>query len=129
MALLIASAVGMIATFLPWASVMGFSVSGTEGDGWISFALFGIILILALLGNRTEPMTGGSFIFVVILFVLTLILGIFEIYNINSSVDDTMGMVSVGMGVYLIIVVSLAGIFLALQFKKAEAQGTVQEAE
>lgn len=40
--ILIIAVLGMIGTFLPWASAFGFTVRGTDGDGWITLALFAI---------------------------------------------------------------------------------------
>ena len=36
MALMLAAAAGIVATFLPWATVMGMTINGTVGDGWIT---------------------------------------------------------------------------------------------
>ncbi|WP_066755807.1 hypothetical protein [Crocinitomix algicola] len=65
LAVIVAAGLGMVATFLPWAKVsmfgMSISVKGTEGDGWISLALFAVAGVLAFLGDdRTQPIDAGK---------------------------------------------------------------------
>jgi hypothetical protein len=52
-AVAICSTVGMFGTFLPWvqAPFLG-SVNGARGDGWITFGLFTVALVLSLAGKR-----------------------------------------------------------------------------
>lgn len=65
LAVIVAAAVGMVATFLPWAKVSMFgisiSVKGSEGDGWITFVLFAVAGVLAFLGDdRNQPIDAGK---------------------------------------------------------------------
>jgi hypothetical protein len=54
-AVIAAGAIGIIATFLPWASIsifgQTFSVSGTAGDGWISLGIFAAAIGMAVKGD------------------------------------------------------------------------------
>jgi hypothetical protein len=113
LAAMIAAAIGMIATFLPWVtgSMVG-SVAGTVGDGWISFGLFAIALILALLGDRTQPMVGGRRMGVAILGLLTAVYGVWKMMDFKSTFDSVSGTelgaeiassFAIGIGVYLVI--------------------------
>lgn len=54
-AILICAIIGMMGTFMPWVSmpIVG-SISGTAGDGWITFALFSVSLILAFASPSTR---------------------------------------------------------------------------
>ena len=65
LAVIVAAGLCMFATFLPWAKVsffgMSVSVKGTEGDGWISFALFAVAAVLAFLGDdRNQAIDAGK---------------------------------------------------------------------
>ena len=108
-----ASAVaGMVATFLPWASVLGISITGTGaagqgGDGWITLAIFAVPLLLALLsGKRAETIPNGSKVLCVIPGGINGAVG-FYVQNHYSKLG-----VSVGIGVYLLIIASIAVIIL-----------------
>lgn len=67
-----AGAIGaIVGAFLPWASVLGFSVDGIEGDGRITFVL-GIVGLAALAARAGYgPVRVGR----VLLLVLGLVLG------------------------------------------------------
>ena len=60
--ILIASLLGVISTFLPWAtvsvSVLGQSasesVNGTEGDGWITLMLFVAIIVITVVSSLKD---------------------------------------------------------------------------
>jgi len=66
LAILAAAAVGVLATFLPWAGAMGFTVSGIQIPGGNKFfgianlVLFGVALALSLLGDRASKLEGSN---------------------------------------------------------------------
>src|SRR5688572_4929719 len=106
---LVAAALGMIATFLPWlhAPIVG-TVAGTVGDGWVSFALFAIALILAILGNRSLSMSSGNRMGAVVLGLLAAVYGIWKYMSFNDlsseigsspGTDEILSTMSVGIGV------------------------------
>ena len=52
--ILIAAAVGVVSMFLPWASVLGFSVNGMNGWGILVFLCFLGASALTLMGDQTK---------------------------------------------------------------------------
>lgn len=110
--IIVAAAIGAIATFLPWATVsflgVSESVSGASGDGWISFAIFLAIIVLTAIKFKNE-LPKGFKIAVTVLGVIALIIGIFEIANINGN---SFGLGSAGIGVYIVIIAGIASAIL-----------------
>lgn len=106
------AALGAIATFLPWAVVSAFgisqSVSGTNGDGWITFALFVAIAVLVGIKFKGE-LDNGFKIAVTAIAAVAAVIGFVEIGNINGN---SYGMGSVGIGVYLVILAGIAAAVL-----------------
>ena len=104
----IGGGIGVIATFLPWAtvSILGISqsVSGTNGDGWFTLALFAAAIVLVSIKFK-EELPQGFKIAISAVCGLAALVGIFEIFNVNSN---TYGMASVGFGVYLVILAGAA---------------------
>jgi hypothetical protein len=113
-ALIIASALGMLCTFLPWASMpfVG-SIYGTRGDGWISFVLCAVGLVLSLAGNRQSAQSLASAIVSVLCGVAAAAVGVVDLVNLrNTLADNPFGAaVSIGPGLYLLIV---AGAVMAI---------------
>ena len=72
------SAVGLIGTFLPWASVGGLAVDGTAGggDGYITLIFFAIVLLITSLSGLKEQYTMKSLITVSILGLLCALLAL-----------------------------------------------------
>jgi hypothetical protein len=101
-----ASVLGLVSSFVPWATVefmgMSKSVSGMDGgDGVISIVLFLVIGILALAGNLSNMVTK---IVISICALCSVLLGFYEISNIK---DLAQGLVSTGFGLYLLILMGL----------------------
>lgn len=63
---LVVSIVGIVAAFLPWATIVLFGVSvsasGIEGDGVITLILFAVAAILCFVGKRAEPLGKTKFV-------------------------------------------------------------------
>ena len=117
MALLLAAIVGIAATFLPWATVLGMTIDGTVGDGWISLGLFAIIIILAVLGDRGLSLKGGQFIAVVVLALCATALGVYEIMNLNKSGGEY---VQIGFGLYVLVAAGAACLLLPFLLRGAK---------
>jgi hypothetical protein len=132
LAIVIAAAVGMLGTFLPWVSVpfLG-SISGARGDGWISFVLFLVALLMALLGNKQSIMKGIQFVVAIVFGALAAALGVWKILDINSAMGETTAenplsqslgsIVSIGIGLYVIVVAGIAIILLGFILQKEKA--------
>lgn len=112
-AILIASGLGVLASFLPWVKVpfIG-SINGTsgDGDGWITFVLFAITLLISLLGQKTKAITGGLFYGAILPGLIAGIVGALNIVDINSKIAKTglSGSISIGYGLYLVVIAGFA---------------------
>jgi hypothetical protein len=110
-ALVIASVVGMICTFLPWATApfVG-AVYGTRGDGWISLVLCAGAGVFALVGNRRAALRTAALIVSALCGAAAALVGVADIVNLNNKLADNpfADAVSVGPGLYLLIVAGVA---------------------
>ncbi len=131
----IAAAAGMLGTFLPWVNVPIFgSITGTgiKGEdwfnGWITFALFGAALLLALVGNKQRVLRIWQFLGVVLLSGTAGGIGLVKIIDLHRPIggagsDSSLSMsvssiVSVGVGLYLIVGAGVAVILLGFLLRK-----------
>ncbi len=128
LAVLIASAVGMLAVFLPWANVplMG-SVNGTQGDGLISFFLFIIPIVIVLLKDKSVAVKDGLIFAIIIPAVLASFVAIYDAYSFydkmaslgNDPITKALGSsITLGIGLYLVIFAGIAAAVLSLVLKK-----------
>ncbi len=117
----IAAAAGALGTFLPWVTVPLFgSINGTQGDGWITLALFAITIVLAFIGNKEQRMAGGRFYLWLLPSVLASLMGIYKIIDFNSKMSEAGGFggaISIGTGLYLIIIAGIAALLLGFLIK------------
>lgn len=116
-----ASVLGLLSSFLPWASVefmgMSKSVSGMDGgDGVISILLFLVIGILSLTGNFANMITK---IVISICALCSVLLGFYEISNLSNL----QGLVSTGFGLYLLILMGVVviGVLFGLKNETSSA--------
>jgi len=103
----IAAGVGMLATFLPWASLGMLSIPGSKGDGWITFVLFAGCLGAALAGDRKRQpdiawlkWSGAAFA------AGAVAVAAWKIIALKSGLDDSnpfSSAVAVGVGLWLIV--------------------------
>ena len=117
--LIIAAAVGMLGTFLPWINVpIRGAIAGTEGDGWITLGFFAFSLLITLTG---EPGLGRR-ICIGLAGAIASAIGVHDAANVFArkaeiaSEGGRLGeaianSVSVGAGLYLVII---AGLVVAL---------------
>jgi hypothetical protein len=89
--IVVAGAIGVLSAFLPWATVsfMGFSTSASGidgGDGWLSLALFGAAIGLAVAnGDKNLVLEGGMKKAVAGIGAGVTALMLFELLNIGLS--------------------------------------------
>lgn len=113
--ILIVAVVGMIGTFLPWASAFGFTVSGTEGDGWITLVLFAIGGAIAFFaGDKTEPLGKGKLTGVWVTAGLAAIIALRKIFTKPAGID-------IGIGLWLIAIAGIIQIVHILFLKGSPA--------
>lgn len=131
LAMAISAGAGMLATFLPWANVplLG-AIPGTVGDGWFTFVFFGIVLILTLVGDKKMALDGKGFIGALVVSVLAGAFGLWKIIEFYSTMsqfggDDPISAalgssVSIGIGLYLVVVAAVAVIGCGFVLKGAK---------
>lgn len=90
---------GMVSTFLPWASVGGLSVDGTAGggDGYITLVFFGIILLISVISGLKEQFSMKSLIPVCVIGLLCAAIALYDMSNVSNP------MVKIGVGLYLLL--------------------------
>ncbi len=116
--MLICGGVGLLSCFLPWATVpiVG-SINGMQGDdGIIMIVLLLPAVALALMGDKTQPLTGGKLHGAAIPAILASLLSILKVVDFNSKMGDAddnplaqamASTVSIGIGLYLLCVVGI----------------------
>lgn len=102
LALVLLAAVGMGAGFMPWTRlpVLGYTI-GTETLGWVTFTLYLIILVIAVVGKRSALVSGMKQYVLIFLSLVAAGIGIWEI------LDKERMFVSVEYGLYLTALVGL----------------------
>jgi len=127
-AIIICAAAGMLCTFMPWVNVpiVG-SVNGTRGnDGWITFCLFAVPLVISLLGNQKTNITVNNGYIVMAVALVASGIGIYKIVDFNHTMGATddnpfskllESTISVGFGLYLLVFAGIAIIICNLAMK------------
>lgn len=116
----IAAGIGMLATFLPWmhAPIVG-SINGTAGDGWITFGLFAIALIIALVGAKASALSNKLVVAALVPPALAGLIGLWKIIDFHNKMgalanDDNpfaavmAQAVGVDIGLYLVVIAGIA---------------------
>ena len=102
----VAGLIGIIATFLPWlsASVFGISISakGSDGDGWISFVCFAVVLSIAIV-EMFKKAKWTKIVITIAAAIATIVVAIDMINGLNNGL-------TVNIGIYLGLVAGIAGI-------------------
>ncbi|MBN2571990.1 MAG: hypothetical protein JXA68_07670 [Ignavibacteriales bacterium] len=135
--IIIIAALGVVSTFLPWATVKlyaSISINGTNGgDGWITLGLFAIAGTLSLIGDRKRPLNGTYKIITMVAGLVAAVVGILNIVNMRSKLseisnqnffgDQLKDMVSTGFGLWLIVIcgLALAIVIYLMREKKPDA--------
>lgn len=110
---LVACAVAFIGSFLPWASVIGISVSGTDGgDGTLT-----LILALATAAAAVFLKDRARMISVLVGAALVVIIAVVNIADINSISSDFGDALSpsIGIGLWMVLAGGIAaavGVFV-----------------
>ena len=108
-----AAVIGVIATFLPWAtaSVLGLvsiSVNGVAdgaSDGWFTMIAFIAIAVIAGIFMQKKDMHIGAKIGISVASALPVIIGIINIANVSSK---TSGLGSPAIGLFLLVIAGIA---------------------
>jgi hypothetical protein len=130
LAILIASVLGALGTFMPWVSlpIVG-SINGTKGDGYITLILFCIPIVLSVLGNRNKAISGVRMYAASAGAGISSLIAIYKIIDFNSKMapasdnpfaQAVASSVSIEYGLYVIAVAGLATIASAFFVKDAQ---------
>ncbi|MFM7758862.1 MAG: hypothetical protein ACKO6J_08005 [Crocinitomicaceae bacterium] len=89
--LVIAAAVGIIASFLPWASISGIisqRVNGLDGDGKLTIVLFAVAGYFVIKGNKNEELSGNALYVVIGAFGLAGLIGLYDWSNMTDKLKS-----------------------------------------
>lgn len=102
----VAGLLGMIATFLPWLSASAFGISisakGSDGDGWISFVCFAVVLAIAIV-EMFKQAKWTKIVITIAAVIATLVMVVDMVNGLNSGL-------SIGAGIILGLIAGVAGI-------------------
>ena len=134
--IIVAAALAVISTFLPWGSfnagaIGSFSVSGIQaGHGWFIIILSIGAIVLACLPNIATPMNKNFSIGVIVIGVIESILSLVNMINVGQyAISFGDYGVSIGFGLILTVLASIATVItglLAMSGGKI-TKGTFQE--
>lgn len=112
---------GAIGTFLPWASVpLTGNIYGTEGDGWITLFLFLVPVLFSLIKDRTKNLNGGFLIASIISSLIASVIGVYDLLNFKSLKAELGELLTIGPGLYVIIVTGILLPIVAFIVKNKE---------
>jgi hypothetical protein len=122
-AIIIASVIGIVATFLPWVKAMNamgnISIDGThEGVGrvgWFTLLLFGITVIIVLIGDKQKAISRGHAFYGAI--VPSIIAALVGGIHIMQMLDDLAIGEQLGIGIYLVVFAGIAVLVVAIMFR------------
>lgn len=118
----IASGVGILACFLPWASlpIVG-SISGVKGDGWIYAGMLLVPILIAFLGDKTKALDKKSKVASGLIGAFVAVMGFYMISNFNEKIESTSKAIGdnpfsqlatssahIDFGLYLLVIASVA---------------------
>lgn len=110
--ILIAAAVGVISMFLPWVSVLGFSVNGMHGSGILVFLCFVAAGVLAYMGDQTTNLPQTAWMMALIAGGIAALIMVINFFDASGS-----GLLSVGF--YGALLASIGVIVAAFLFRSA----------
>lgn len=127
MFILAASVLGIVASFLPWITLPMGSISGIKGDGWLTLILFLVPTIISVLGNRNGRLSRTNLYIAMGPALLAALIGLYKIIDFNTSLpggDNPIALgirntVSIGLGLYVLVVAGLAVPSIGLFFKES----------
>ena len=114
-----AAVLGVVATFLPWASFLGMSISGIESDGIFATIAFVAAIAFAMLGDRKEALTSSKWKFgVVAAGALAAAVALLTYFNAVS--EGIAGLVGFGLWLTVLCGIALVAIPFLKVFPAAE---------
>ena len=112
--IIIAAAVAILSSFLPWASLNAgafgsYSWNGLRGDGWFVIIFAVVAIVLACLNDVKSSLPKGFAIGVIVAGALSTIVTLIDVFGVNKYAVDFNGYgVSIGFGLILALIASIA---------------------
>ncbi len=128
--LLLSSLGGIFASLSPWINYprIDLVLYGHMGDGWVTFGLFVLIMIITIAGRPSVPLGKIPFWINIILSLLALIAGVSKILNFfseksNFETDDPFLITAaagsnVAYGLYLLVLFACINLLILMFFRK-----------
>ena len=112
--IVISSAVAILSSFLPWASLNAgafgsYSWNGLRGDGWFVIIFAVVAIVLACLNDVKSSLPKGFAIGVIVAGALSTIVTLIDVFGVNKYAVNFNGYgVSIGFGLILALIASIA---------------------
>lgn len=110
--ILIAAAVGIVSMFLPWVSLLGFSVNGMHNSGILVFLCFVAAGAIAYLGDQTANLTQTSWMIALVAGCVAALIMVINFFDASGS-----GLLAIGF--YGALIASVCVIVFAFMFRSA----------
>lgn len=120
MFIIISSAVAILSSFLPWASLNAgafgsYSWNGLRGDGWFVIIFAVVAIVPACLNDVKSSLPKGFAIGVIVSGALSTIVTLIDLFGVNKYAVDFNGYgVSIGFGLILALIASIAMVVTGL---------------
>jgi hypothetical protein len=121
--IIIATVIGMVATFLPWVTAMNamgnISVDGTHEAvgrvGWFTLLLFGITVTMVLIGDKRRAISRGKAFYSTL--VPSTIAALVGGVHIMQMLDELAIGEQFGIGIYLVVLAGIAVLVVAITLR------------
>ena len=137
LSIIIISLIGMGSTFMPWILIDDVSENGAHSSSWLTFAMFVLCIVFALLGKQEKQMIPGQRIAVILCSLIAIGYAVLIIWGLNTQMDkisqhplfrfspeaqELLQRVVVGWGLYVLIGAGTGVIVCSWIFRKAGKQ-------
>ena len=109
--ILIAAAVGVIAMFLPWASILGFTANGMRGAGILVFICFLAAGFLSFSGDQTTNLNKMNWMLTLIAGAIALLITVINFFDAPKAI--------IGFGLYVALAASIGVLAFAYMNRSA----------
>jgi hypothetical protein len=100
----------------PWATTLGFSASGTEGDGWIVIVAGGLVAVGMVSARKRSFAGNGTMVSLLLAGTSVVVTSVYDINHIASGYDGaySQGVLNPGWGIYMSLAAGFALVIVAL---------------
>ena len=134
LSIIIVSLIGMGSTFMPWVLMDDVSENGAHSSSWLTFAMFVLCIVFALLGKQENKMVLGQRLAVILCSLIAIGYAVLIIWGLKTQMDkvsqhplfrfspeaqELLQHVIVGWGLYVLIGAGIGVIVLSLIYGKS----------